>query len=81
MEKSGNSCTIRVFFLKEKPYFLPFYLINFLLSSLKIYLGSYPKNTAACSSYNLRNMVEYKEVSSHHFLILDLFTAVILSSD
>ena len=61
MGKSGNSCTMRVFFLKEKPYFLPFYLINFLLSSLKIYLGSYPKNRAVCSSYNLRNMVEYKD--------------------
>ena len=41
--KIGNSCTIRVFFLKEKPCFLPSYLVNFLLSSLKIYLGSYPK--------------------------------------
>ena len=29
--KRGNSCTIRVFFLKERPYFLPSYLINFLL--------------------------------------------------
>ena len=41
--KRGNSCTIRVFFLKERPFFLPSYLINFLLSSPPIYLGSYPK--------------------------------------
>ena len=59
--KRGNSCTIRVFFLKERPCSLLSYLINFILSSLKIYLGSYPKNTAACSSYNLRNMAKYKD--------------------
>ena len=52
--KRGNSCTIRVFFFKERPCFLPSCLINFLLSSQKIYLGSHPQNTATCSSYNLR---------------------------
>ena len=59
--KSGNSCTIRVFFPKERHWFLPSYLINFLLSSQKIYLGSYSQNTTTCSSYNLRNMAEYKD--------------------
>ena len=58
--KRGNSCTIRVFFLKERPYFLPSYLINFLLFSQKIF-GSYPQNTVACSSYNFRNMAKYKD--------------------
>ena len=43
MRKRGHSCTIRVFFLKERPYFLPSYLINFLLSSPNIYLDSYSK--------------------------------------
>ena len=49
------------FSLKERPYFLPSYLINFLLSSQKIYLSSYPKSPATCSSYNLKNMAEYKD--------------------
>ena len=40
--KRGISCAIRVFFFKEIPFFLPSYLINFLLSSQKIYLSSYP---------------------------------------
>ena len=59
----GKEVTLvqRMFFLKERPCFLPSYLINFLLFSLKIYLGSYPKNTTACSFYNLRNMIEYKD--------------------
>ena len=40
--RRGNSYKIKVFFLKKKPCFLPSYLINFLLSSQKIYFGSYP---------------------------------------
>ena len=40
---------------------LPFYLINFLLSSLKYLLGFLPKPIATCPSYNLRNMAEYKD--------------------
>ena len=59
--KRGNSCTIKAFFLKKRPCFLPAYLINFLLFSQKIYLGSYLQNTAACSSYNIRNIAEYKD--------------------
>ena len=46
---------------KERHCFLPYFLINFLLSSLKIYLGSYLNSPAACSSYSLRNMAEYKD--------------------
>ena len=46
---------------KERPCFLPSYLINFLFSSQKIYLGSYPKSPATCFSSNLRNMIEYKD--------------------
>ena len=46
---------------KERPCFLPHFLINFLLSSQKIYLDSYPKSPAACFSYNLTNMTEYKD--------------------
>ena len=34
--KRGHSYTIRVFFLKERPCFLPSYLINFLLFSPNI---------------------------------------------
>ena len=58
--KRGHSCIIRVFFLKEISCFLPSYLINFLLFSIDIYLGSYPKNTVAYFSYILRSVVEYK---------------------
>ena len=58
--KRGNPCTIRMSSLKERPCFLPHFLINFLLSSQKIYLDSYPKSLVAWS-YNLRNMVEYKD--------------------
>ena len=43
MAKRGHSYTIRVFFLKKRPCFLPSYLINFLFSSPNIYLGSCPK--------------------------------------
>ena len=43
VRKRCHTCTIRMFFLKERPYFLHSYLINFLVSSLNIYLGSYPK--------------------------------------
>ena len=46
---------------KERPCFLPYFLINFLLFSQKIYLGSYPNSLAAWSSYSLRNMLEYKD--------------------
>ena len=62
VERRGNFYTIRVFFLKRKTLFSIYsYLINFLLSSQKIYMGSYPKSPATCSSYNLRNMAEYKD--------------------
>ena len=40
--KRGHFYTIRVFFLNQRSCFLPSYLINFLLSSVNIYLGSYP---------------------------------------
>ena len=43
VRKKGHNCTIRVFFLKERPCFLYSYLINILLSSPNIYLGSNPK--------------------------------------
>ena len=43
VRKRGHSRIIRVFFLKERSCFLHSYLINFLLSSPNIYLGSYPK--------------------------------------
>ena len=43
VRKRGNSCIIRVFFLKERPCFLPSYLVNFPLSSPTIYLGLYLK--------------------------------------
>ena len=43
VRKRCHTCTIRMFFPKERPYFLHSYLINFLLSSPNIYLGSYPK--------------------------------------
>ena len=43
VRKRGHSCTIRVFFLKERYCFLPSYLINFLLSSPNVFLGSYSK--------------------------------------
>ena len=36
------------------------YHLNSLLSSLKYLFGFLIKTTAACLSYNLRNMVEYK---------------------
>ena len=81
VRKIGDSCTIRVFFLKERPCFLPFYLVNFLLSFLKIYLGSYPKIQLHVSLIICRIWLSKKQVSSHHFLILDIFTAVILSND
>ena len=42
-EEKRSLLSVRVFFLKEIPYFLHFYLINFLLSSSNIYLGSYLK--------------------------------------
>ena len=42
-EEKRSLLSVRVFFLKERPYFLLFYLINFLLSSSNIYLGSYLK--------------------------------------
>ena len=50
-----------MFFPKRETLFQPYYLINFLLSSQKIYLGSYPESLATCSSYNMRNMVKYKD--------------------
>ena len=59
--KRGNRCTIRMFFPKRETFFQPHYLINFLLSSQKIYLGSYPESLATCSSYNMMNMVKYKD--------------------
>ena len=43
VRKRGNSCTIRVFFLEERPCFLPSYLVKFPLSSPTIYLGLYLK--------------------------------------
>ena len=43
VRKSDHSYIIRMFFLKEWHCFLPSCLINFLLSSPNIYLGSYPK--------------------------------------
>ena len=43
VRKRGHSHTIKVFFLKEMSCFLHSYLINFLLFSPNIYLGSYPK--------------------------------------
>ena len=46
---------------KERPCFLPYFLINFLLFSQKIYLGSCPNSPPACSSYSLRNMAEYND--------------------
>ena len=58
--KKGISCTIRCSSSKERPCFLPYSLINFLLFSQKIYLGFCPNSLAACSSYSLRNMAEYK---------------------
>ena len=68
--------------LKERPYFLPSYLINFLLSSQKIYLGSYPKSPATCSFYNLRNMAEYKDgCQVIIFLFWDISTTGVLFGD
>ena len=43
VRKRGHSCTIRVFFFKKRPCFLPSYFVNFPLSSPTIYLGSYLK--------------------------------------
>ena len=61
---------------------LPSYLINFLLSSQKIYLGSYPKSPATCSSYSLRNMTKYKyRCQVIIFLFLDLFIVGVLFGD
>ena len=58
---------------------LPFSLINSLLSSQNIWLGSCPNNTTTCSFYTLRNMVEYKDMCQVIiFFLLDLFTVVIL---
>ena len=37
------------------------YHLNFLLSSLEYLFVFLPKTTAACPSYNMRNMVEYKD--------------------
>ena len=68
--------------LKERPGFLSSYLINFLPSSQKIYLGSYPKSSAARSFYNLRNIAEYKDKCQIIiFLFLDLFTVGVLFGD
>ena len=40
----------------------PSYQLSTLFSQFLLgLLGSYPQNTVACSSYNLRNMVEYKD--------------------
>ena len=49
---------------------LAFFLTNSLLSSQNIYLGSCPNSIAACSSYTLRNMAEYKD---KHQVIISLF--------
>ena len=93
MERRDNSYTIRVFFFqretirvtssfKGRPCFLPSYLINFLLSSQDIYSGSYLQILAACSSYNLRNMAEYKDrCQVIIFLFLHISTAGVLFGD
>ena len=61
---------------------LPFSLINSLLSSQNIWLGSCPNNTTTCSFYTLRNMAEYKnKCQVIIFSSLNLFTVVILSAD
>ena len=52
------------------PYFLPYFLINFLLFSQKSNLGSCPNIPAASFSYSLRNMAKYKDMCQ---VIISLF--------
>ena len=53
-------CTMLMFSLKRDTFSLPHSLTNFLPFSLYFSLGSYPNNSAICSSYNPRNVARYK---------------------
>ena len=60
MERRGHSCTIRLFFLKKRDLVFYFTILSTFYSLLKR-LTWVLTQKAACSSYNLRNVVEYKD--------------------
>jgi len=89
MKRRGNSCTIRVFFLKRETLFSIFlsYLYLPILSTFYSLLKRSTwvltiKSPAACSSYNLRNMTEYKaRCQVIIFQFLDLSIVGVLFGD
>ena len=60
--KRGHSYTIRVFFLKKRDLVFNLTILSTFYSLFKRSTQVLtPKSLVACSSYNLRNMAEYKD--------------------
>ena len=87
MERRGNSCTIKVFFLKKRDLVFNLTILSIFYSLFKRSTQVLtPKSPTACSSYNLRNMVEYKDkcqviIFFFFNFILDLTTTGVLLGD